>query len=420
MMPYTVLFYIVAMLAFCFATLTVLSATFSAFGPSGIVCAWLSLTVFTVHYLRTRKKINSFFLGAPFFAPLLLFPHLNAPQIVLLFAACFFALYLTYRMLPNLSYYGALDAFRRTNYLLIGLLVLAVTAEKLPALNGVAGVYVLVYLAAHSLALRLLRSGHLGLQDRRSAQRLNIAFAVSFAAIMILAGLPAVQAHLSELAALAYRTAAEAVAPVIYFVLYGVGFIAAALVYILKWIFTQAGFRYTEFADRTSERFPIFPDQNSAVLNSAIVAAVLKAAVVILLAALIGGIIIKILLSRLSFDTENLEDYQEEKRFIFNLRPGTLFKNPFAKWNPSDGRSQIRNCYRKFMRLAARRGVDITAFDTTAEINRKAAHLFDTALLEHVRTIYAEIRYGDFPATKIKVNDIRNYYKKLISRKPKQ
>jgi len=164
MMPYTVLFYIVAMLAFCFATLTVLSATFSAFGPSGIVCAWLSLTVFTVHYLRTRKKINSFFLGAPFFAPLLLFPHLNAPQIVLLFAACFFALYLTYRMLPNLSYYGALDAFRRTNYLLIGLLVLAVTAEKLPALNGVAGVYVLVYLAAHSLALRLLRSGHLGLR----------------------------------------------------------------------------------------------------------------------------------------------------------------------------------------------------------------------------------------------------------------
>lgn len=73
--------------------------------------------------------------------------------------------------------------------------------------------------------------------------------------------------------------------------------------------------------------------------------------------------------------------------------------------------SQIKYYYRKLMKDAVSKGVNIKNSDTTMDIYLKSRDTFNEENLWHMRDIYINIRYGNKTCTKDKVEEFHNLYK---------
>ena len=110
-------------------------------------------------------------------------------------------------------------------------------------------------------------------------------------------------------------------------------------------------------------------------------------------------------------DTDTL-DYIEEREFIRDgkkekKRKTRLFKDRFPR-GPKD---QVRYYYRKYLNKV-RSVNEIEPSDTSLDVNNKATG-FDRGVIEKIREIYINIRYGNKEAKAETVKEMEELYKKL-------
>ncbi|NLY86063.1 MAG: hypothetical protein GX077_06905, partial [Tissierellia bacterium] len=97
-----------------------------------------------------------------------------------------------------------------------------------------------------------------------------------------------------------------------------------------------------------------------------------------------------------------IRDGKKEKK-----RKTRLFKDRFPR-GPKD---QVRYYYRKYLNKV-RSVIEIEPSDTSLDVNNKATG-FDRGVIEKIREIYINIRYGNKEAKAETVKEMEELYKKL-------
>ncbi len=107
--------------------------------------------------------------------------------------------------------------------------------------------------------------------------------------------------------------------------------------------------------------------------------------------AIIAAAVILILLFRaLSRRTRSQSPEPERKE----TRTSIQRNSPSASENATGSVARVRTQYKKFLKLAFQQSVQPDKSDTSAEINRKYRHIFDSHATEELRDLYIEARYN--------------------------
>lgn len=95
---------------------------------------------------------------------------------------------------------------------------------------------------------------------------------------------------------------------------------------------------------------------------------------------------------------------------ILEVKRRLKAKNLFR---PKDIREQIRYYYKKYLSKLDKKGIDIIVSDTSLDINIKAEKDMDKEVIDGLRDIYIEARYGICEVDKTKAEKMKKLYKKV-------
>lgn len=113
-----------------------------------------------------------------------------------------------------------------------------------------------------------------------------------------------------------------------------------------------------------------------------------------------------------------LGEVSREKRMP---QAGTIEKSslerperPFRrKRNSAKQQEGIRFVYQKFLKLCRKQGIEITASDTSREIQKKAQHVWDEKTTEALRELYLKARYSEQQIQESEIEQAKREYRKL-------
>ena len=124
------------------------------------------------------------------------------------------------------------------------------------------------------------------------------------------------------------------------------------------------------------------------------------------------------LLRQLNDSGQEKEECRETREFILSSGQKTsLFPKISGIFASRNGIGAIRHYYKQFLSLSLKREINILHSDTTLEIEKKGEPHFDKDILETMRTIYLQVRYGSEPCGEETVNKFRRLFKRLVQGK---
>lgn len=136
--------------------------------------------------------------------------------------------------------------------------------------------------------------------------------------------------------------------------------------------------------------------------------------VIVAVSVLIAAIIIILFIAKLFIkggekkNKKHVIEYVEEREFI---KDGRKKKQRILDIYPHDPKEQVRYYYRKYLRKVNNVS-KIESTDTSLDVNNKAVG-FNKEIIEKIRNIYINIRYGNKEAKEDTVKEIENLYNKL-------
>lgn len=104
---------------------------------------------------------------------------------------------------------------------------------------------------------------------------------------------------------------------------------------------------------------------------------------------------------------------REEDNDFAAVREALEEEAPAARVNPRENRQRVRHYYRKFLKLCAQRGFELTEFQDSAEIERGTRHLFRNPAQTALRDVYVRARYSSAEVTPEDVQAAKENYNKL-------
>ncbi|QCX32794.1 hypothetical protein FDN13_03210 [Caloramator sp. E03] len=316
-----------------------------------------------------------------------------------------------------MNYSLSIEQFTKEMYVVLAVIIIGLIAQKTAYLNKVSGPYIILFLISSIVLLRTLRYINYNGYDKK-IDRINLIYSTLIAALTFTLSLDNIRQKIILLLIKAYYTFIDILMFLFSWLFILIGYILAFIVDILKKIIDKKSFRdiNIQIPKIQIEDIKISGPQNMTNLISSnpILNIILKSLIFILLIYLIAKIF-----KRQYYLNEATEFYTEKKEYIKENKNNLFssFKKYISNKKPKNYNELIRFYYLKFIKKSMLNRIEIKNSDTTFEINKKCEKIYDSKLLNDIRSIYIKIRYEDIKADKKMFKDFYEHYKKLKATK---
>ncbi|MCX7884974.1 MAG: hypothetical protein N2448_08110 [Caloramator sp.] len=394
-----------------FSILNLISIFLGSIKSNSLLFIYITAFTFILYKSKNKNKQLLFFLLFPAFLPYLFFSSIN--YIFFISTINFCSYYFVLKIVDNINYSNASEHFTKTLYLLSAIIFIGLLSGKIHALNLVCAPYIFLSLISSITLLRTLRNIELNAMNKK-INRINLIYSMIISLSSIILSLDYLRKGFYSILLKTYFILTELFMYVFYWVLLFIGYILSFLIIILRKLLSRLS------VNNVKIQMPVTPIENiktkdyksiSNFINSNLVLNFLFKGLFFLL---IIYIIIKIF-KRYNIKNKELEIYTEKKEYIKIEKNNPLgkIKSTVLFKKTKDYSDQIRFYYLKFIKKSIKNKIEIKNSDTTFEINQKSSKIFDTEILNSIRDIYINVRYGSFKPDKKTVKIFIENYKKL-------
>lgn len=394
-----------------FSILNLISIFLGSVESNSLLFIYITAFTFILYKSKTKNKQLLFFLLFPAFIPYLFLNSIN--YILFISAINFCSYYFVLKIVDNINYSNASEHFTKTLYLLSVIIFIGLLSGKIHALNLVCAPYIFISLISSITLLRTLRNIELNVMNKK-INRINLIYSIIISASSIILSLDYLRKSFYSILSKTYFILTELFMHVFYWVLLFIGYILSFLIIILRKLLSRLS------VNNVKIQMPVTPIENiktkdyksiSSFINSNLVLNFLFKGLIFIL---IIYIIIKIF-KRYNIKNKELEIYTEKKEYIKIEKNNPLgkIKSKVLFKKPKDYSEQIRFYYLKFIKKSIKNKIEIKSSDTTSEISQKSSKIFDTEILNFLRDIYINVRYGNLKPDRSTVKSFIENYKKL-------
>ncbi len=272
--------------------------------------------------------------------------------------------------------------------------------------------YILIFLFSSIYLLRTLR--HLQYNnDERELRKFNLSYALFILIGAFILGSAVVRGFLGHLLWRIYDVLVWIFVYLLSWLALPIGYLIKLLadglhVFGLKGLQTSIEISGTPLENLTQNAAGVAPDFLEKLRG------ILRVPVKILIVVLLLFSLFK-LLRRLNDWGRETEEYSESRESILSLGERTSrFPKISGLFVPRNGGEAIRHYYKQFLHFSLKKEINIEQSDTTLEINKKGERHFDKDVLETMRTIYIQVRYGGETCGEETVRNFRSLLKRLV------
>ncbi|WP_143287182.1 hypothetical protein [Caloramator quimbayensis] len=360
---------------------------------------------------KNKNKKFLFFSLIPAFIPYLFFNSINYILFITVISFCSY--YFILKVIDNINYSNASEQFTKTLYILSAIIFISLLSGKIHTLNLVCAPYIFIYLISSITLLRTLRNIELTSINKK-IDKINLLYSIIISVSSLILSMDNLRKSFYQILLNTYFFITELFLHVFYYVLLFIGYILSFLINILRNILNRI------IINNVKVQIPQTPVEklkntdyksvSSFIVSNTVLNFIFKG----LICLFIIYIIIKIF-KRYSIKNKESEIYTEKKEYIKIEKNNPLgkIKSTVLFKKPKDYSEQIRFYYLKFIKKSIKNKIEIKNSDTTFEINQKSSTTFDREILNSLRYIYINVRYGNMKPNKNVVKSFIEDYKKL-------
>lgn len=403
-MTETVLLEVISIVSFLFTILTPIMP-YTSLSRFLYIFIWtvFSSAVFGIYY--SKRKIYRILILL-LIIPVLFFKSSQAIYFFLIIAAIMY-FYLTRHLLKG-DYRDYGYNFKKSIAFIAGLMFIFSLSESTGESYRYLLPFLIIYLLSSLILIRTLR--HLDSNmDISVIQRLNRRYLIIIIITSFLVTIDKLRGVLFFIVGSIYKIIVNIVLTILYTILYYP--LNLIFYYMQKLVYSLM------LRQNTQEEQPMeivgfdlseFIGEEYAITESPIVDYALQVIFLILISYIIYRVI-----KKSGTRQEKDSEYIIEREFIRGLKNKTSTRKRFFK--PRNLQEQIRYYYRKYLVRLKSNEIIIEDSNTTLEINEMAQQIYNKQLVDEIRDIYIENRYGNKKSTKNDVKKIEELYKQIKS-----
>lgn len=402
---------IVARLSLVFAVLNFVFAEISNIMASSLAFIWFCIITFICSILVNKnKKLLIPGVAAEFV------PFLFVRSLLMFFmyaAVAAYSIFSVFKDSKEINYGDFYEEFKRS--LIFFALVLFLALADITVFNASPAFYILLYLIASIMLLRLLRNMEFN-KDNKYIMKQNIKYCTVFIGAAFLLSLDIVREYCLKFlglicAALSYVAFGIAIALGAVFYVFYLG-----ALYLLNWLAGKGGKKVAtqNQASSNSDFTEVLKNiKAKPIFQNLIENKVFMDVLTIVLVLILILVLIKLFRNKTSSSYDG-GDFVEEKEYIKDEKTGNRRTgNIWSRLKPKNYAEQIRYNYYKFLKFCEKLKVNLNKGDTTLDVNKKACEMMNASVLDSFRSIYIKARYSDNQIDKTEAEMSSEYYRKL-------
>lgn len=380
---------------------------------------WLCLLSFLILKFKEKNKTAFYIFSILIFLPL--FIPSSTAELIYKIVFITFCLVLTYIGFKNISYGQSLEEIKKETIAIGVLFIMSFLGNSLKHFEDFSGEYALVYFVSSVILLRTQRYyDNVKDNNKVNIQRFNIIAPLSALFVTIILSLETVRNAVLNFLVKAYLIFADVLGMLLTWFFYAIGFLIMIVSNAIKKLIEGLDKKDPPPEEESFNDIKHFAEKNKDKLqgihDNKTIALIFKIA----LTALILYVLYKIYKKNYGQNTKEEKDYEaEEREFIKkeNNVKHNLFNKIINTFNFNKEENEIRNKYKKFMKMCIKKGIPINGSDTTVDINTKSKGIFDSNNLNIIRCIYIKVRYGNKNINEEEEKKFNLNYNKIKSQK---
>lgn len=311
---------------------------------------------------------------------------------------------------PKRDYGLVAETFGKGFGLVVIIIFLMLLQDNTNLMGTNFGFYILIFLLSSIYLLRTLRYLQYN-DDERELRKINLSYSLFVLIAAFVLGSAAVRGFLGYLLGRVY-------VGLVWFMVYLLFWLALPVIYLIKLLAHGLNVpAWKGLQTFSGVHGPLNQVKSAGGANPVLfreLQSVLRVPIKILLILLLFYGLLKLLQRFNDFGRET-EEYRESRESIWSLGERTsLLPKISGIFQSRNGVETIRHYYQRFLRLSLKREINILHSDTTLEINKKGEQHFDKDVLEVIRSIYIQVRYGGKPCGEETVQKFRDLLKRLV------
>jgi len=358
---------------------------------------WLCLLSFLILKFKEKNKTVSYIFSILIFLPL--FISSSTAELIYKIVVITFCLVLAYMGFKNISYGQSLEEVKNEARGIGVLFIMSLLGNSLKHFEDFSAEYVVVYFVSSVILLRMQRY-YDNVKDNNKAdiQKFNIIEPLLILFLTIILSLETVRNAVLNFLVKAYSIFADILGMLLTWLFYAIGFLIMIASNAIKKLIEGLDKKAPPQKEESFNDIKHFAEKNKDKLqgihDSKMVTLIFKIA----LTALILYILYKIYKKNYGQNIKEEKDYEAEEREFIKKEDNvkhTLLNRIINTFNFNKEENEIRNKYKKFMKICIKKGIPINGSDTTVDINTKSKGTFDSNNLNALRCIYIKVRYGN-------------------------
>ncbi|HAZ37173.1 MAG TPA: hypothetical protein DEF85_04210 [Clostridiaceae bacterium] len=392
-----ILIKVVNKLSVIFAVLSFIMSDNVSKLTGNLLYLWLCLSSFLILKFKEKNKAASYIFSILIFLPL--FIPSSTAELIYKIVVVTFCLVLTYIGSKNISYGQSLEEVKKETIAIGVLFIISFLGNSLKYFEDSSAEYVMVYFVSSIILLRMQRY-YDNVKDNNKAniQRFNIIAPLLILCITIILSLETVRNAVLNFLVKAYLIFADILGTLLTWLFYAIGFLIMIASNAIKKLIERLDKKDLPPEEESFNDIKHFAEKNKGKLqgihDSKMLALIFKIALI----ALILYIFYRIYKKNYGKNAKEEKDYEAEEREFIKKEDNvkhTLFNRIINTFNFNKEENEIRNKYKKFMKICIKKGIPINGSDTTGDINTKSKGAFNSSNLNVLRCIYIKVRYGN-------------------------
>lgn len=400
-----ILIELISIVSFIFGLLIIIVPSFTI--ENFIILFFWFLSISYIGAILKKKGSKYFYISLFLFLPAIKYNSIG--DIVFLFIAAYYIFYYIFQYFNEERFNFFKRDFQNKLRIILFLLVFSAIIGKLQ-INGKDFIpFMLIYFISTIILLRNLRH----LEHNSNVDKINknnLIFIISISILYIVLGMEKLKLFLYQGAKSIYNLVAELLSNIFY---WPILYLAYGVQYIIEFLMSLINRDDLDLPDQSMENTMDFSEwtQNNPTFPLWLSRFLSIASRIILVSLIIY--LTYLLFRKKVFNKKKEEmDYREEREFM-NIRGKDKNKRRISLFKPKDIIEQIRYYYRKYLIKLDKKGIDIIASDTSLDINKKVENEDNEEILNGLREVYIQARYGEKEMDKAKVEEMKNFYTKF-------